>query len=140
MCTPRPPLPAVERAITIHQPFASAIVAGRKTVENRCWEPPSWAVGSWLAIHASAKRDHPLWPDFAHLWPERPAVLPRSCIVGFARLVSVWAPGEAMDDPWAIQGCYAWEWGPVVAIPEPIPCKGALGLWRLPPEVRALLG
>ena len=134
--SPRPAL--VERALTVAQPFASAIVAGGKN-ENRSWYPPAWAVGSWLALHASGKRDHPLWPDYAHLWrPPRP--LQRSAIVGIARLVSVWAPGEADDDPWIVPGCVLWEFGQRVALAEPIHCNGALGLWRLPPDIAARLG
>ena len=37
--------------------------------------------------------------------------------------------------PWAIQDQYHVELTAVRSLPEPVPCKGALGLWRLPDEV-----
>ena len=39
-------------ALTIHQPWASAIVLGPKRVENRTWRPPATLVGQRLAVHA----------------------------------------------------------------------------------------
>src|ERR1017187_8617813 len=36
--------------------------------------------------------------------------------------------------PWAIQDQYHVELTAVRSLPEPVPCKGALGLWRLPDE------
>ncbi len=32
-------------------------------------------------------------------------------------------------------GRYAWDLSAVVAVPEPIPCRGSLGLWTPPPDV-----
>ena len=42
-------------AITLHQPWASLIALGLKTVETRSWPAPSRLVGHTIAIHA-AKR------------------------------------------------------------------------------------
>jgi hypothetical protein len=39
--------------------------------------------------------------------------------------------------PWAMPDQYHWEFTEVIALPEPVPCKGSLGLWYLPPEVEA---
>ena len=118
------------QAITIHQPFASAIAAGAKTIENRSWAPPARMVGEWVAIHASAQRhDHPLWPQFAPLW-RPPWTLPRAAVVGIARLIAVHPPGVS-DSPWAIPECWGWEFADARPV-EPAPCTGALGFWRLP--------
>ena len=37
--------------------------------------------------------------------------------------------------PWALQEQYHVELSAVRPLPEPVPCKGALGLWRLPDDV-----
>lgn len=39
-------------------------------------------------------------------------------------------------DPW-FAGPYAWVLDDVVALPEPVPCRGDRGLWPLPPDVLA---
>lgn len=39
--------------LTVHQPWAWAIAAGHKPLENRKWKPPADVLGKYLAIHAS---------------------------------------------------------------------------------------
>lgn len=48
-------------AITVHQPWASLIALGDKTIENRDWLPPPDLVGKWVAIHAGKKFDRNAW-------------------------------------------------------------------------------
>ena len=45
------------------------------------------------------------------------------------------AGGRPGCSPWAIPGEYHWELGCVRPLPDPVPCKGRLGLWRLPEDV-----
>ena len=42
-------------AITLHQPWASLIVLGIKTVETRSWPAPARLVGQRIAIHAGKR-------------------------------------------------------------------------------------
>lgn len=133
------------KALTIWQPWAWAIAARLKPVENRTWAPPSWMIGKYIAIHAGKKveRDR----DAIDVWklmlertaPERKrgiptklvlGELPTSAIVAVARLVRV---VEVSDDPWFV-GPYGWWLEEVVQI-EPIACSGAQGLWDVPIEV-----
>jgi hypothetical protein len=44
-------------ALTIHQPWASAIARGWKSIENRTWPPPPQLFGRHLAIHAGKSFD-----------------------------------------------------------------------------------
>ena len=44
------------KAITLHQPWASLIAEGPKTVETRSWAAPQWLIGKRLAIHAGKTR------------------------------------------------------------------------------------
>lgn len=47
------------RAITLHQPWATLIALGVKTIETRSWSPPASAIGERLLIHAGAKPPKP---------------------------------------------------------------------------------
>ena len=40
------------KAITLHQPWASLIAHGVKSIETRSWAPPQSLVGQRIAIHA----------------------------------------------------------------------------------------
>ena len=42
-------------AITLHQPWASLIALGVKTVETRSWPAPAHLVGQTIAVHASKR-------------------------------------------------------------------------------------
>ena len=42
-------------AITLHQPWASLIALGIKTVETRSWAVPTRLVGQTIAIHAGKR-------------------------------------------------------------------------------------
>ena len=42
-------------AITLHQPWASLIALGVKTVETRSWPAPAHLVGQTIAVHAGKR-------------------------------------------------------------------------------------
>lgn len=134
------------RGLTVKQPWASCISPGPKRIENRTWAPFGLARPHYLAIHAGKTDDDvQAWTAACRLWPQlvdlRPR-LPRSAIVAVARFVEVQEyetvaevsdeAGERMD-PWAC-GPWCWCLGDVVSI-EPVPCRGAQGLWPLPEAV-----
>lgn len=145
-------------ALTVLQPFATAIVWWGKPVENRGWLPGTrLPVGSWLAIHAGA-RDYPgcdeddfrVWiAGFADPLPEKlerrangavwaargyATSLPHSAIVGVGRV------GGFDDRPpgwsgWAHPEQHHWRFDAVVPFVAPVACKGAQGLWTVPDDV-----
>lgn len=43
------------RAITLHQPWATLVALGVKSIETRSWPAPAGAIGERLLIHAAAK-------------------------------------------------------------------------------------
>ncbi|MBU1483148.1 MAG: hypothetical protein KKH12_15910 [Gammaproteobacteria bacterium] len=49
-------------AMTLVQPWASLVVSGSKTVENRGFRPGDWMLGRELAIHAGRRYDD-MWED-----------------------------------------------------------------------------
>lgn len=124
------------KAITITQPWASAIALGIKHVETRSWRTPYRGP---LLIHA-AKGFPPYAREFAEV--ERAlgrvsARVPLGAVVAVARLADV-RPTEdvALEVPPLERlygdytpGRWAWMLDDVRPLGEPIPCKGALGLW-----------
>lgn len=150
------------RAITLHQPWASAILAEVKPWENRTWAPRALLDGGalWLALHAGQATDRSLskvvepatawttrrtgWDRLRDLWPSMPGRRPEDYPRGILGLVRFDGAGaiadypEALGDPWA-SGPVVWRVGRVIRLRDPIPVKGAQGLWTPPPDVRATL-
>lgn len=130
------------RAITVWQPWAWAIVAGHKPVENRSWAPPEALVGEVLVIHAGKKFDF-----------ENEALVEQICgldclppqadargIIGVATLDRVIdAQDGTCEDPLLVSpwfsGRFGWVLRDADAFPTPIECQGKQGLWPVPPEV-----
>ena len=119
------------KAITIKQPWASAIMAGVKRVENRVW---STGIRGPIAIHAGKSID-PAADGIlraAGIDPDQFAAAPRGAILGTVELVDV----VRLDQP-QLPGCYhdltadplatgpiCWVLETPRPLPEPIPCRG----------------
>lgn len=117
------------RALTIRQPWAGAIVHQAKRVENRSWKLPAKHTGSRILIHAGAQPDK----DAIVYGPKLDVY---SAIVGIAAITSYhWSDDGTCCGPWGFASTYHWELADVVALPEPIPAKGALGFWTPPEEI-----
>jgi hypothetical protein len=111
------------RALTVRQPWASLIIAGIKDVENR--SRPLRHRGT-IAVHAGLGTDRDAMAAHGRLLPAYPA----GVIIG---LVDVIGCVRDSASPWAEAGYWHW----LLARPrpcEPLPARGALGLWRLTPE------
>lgn len=147
MSAPAAPFDLRIRGLTIHQPWAWLIAQGHKPIENRTWKPPASAVGGYLAIHAGKKFDPgEVRSDFQWAWINalprhvgafQSALMERlasecGSIIAVARLTG-WI--DASASPWFF-GPIGWTLADVVAI-DPVPCRGAQGLWTLPPDVLA---
>lgn len=134
------------KALTIHQPWAWAIVAGHKKIENRTWRPPLRLIGKRIAIHAGKKRPCPNAQQAVRelAGPESmPNDLPLGVVVGHVLLTGFAAPlwnvvhhpdpfltlSAVQDDPWFI-GPIAWLLDEAVALDQPVPAKGRQGLWE----------
>jgi len=143
------------RALSIQHPWAAAIAYGTKRVENRTWAAPRWAIGQVIAIHASKKPDVSARPPAGESWPDRKMHL--GAVIAVARIFGCHHGDECMlvesavppggrtgCSPWAFRGQWHIELADVRPLLHPVPCKGMLGLWRLPEAVekavRAQLG
>ena len=144
------------KAMTIKPPWSWAISHGPKRIENRTWER---SFRGPLAIHAGKGWDYwgeesPLvWEawrkagwDVYSLDPNHHAMT-LGAVVALADVVDICSKSvgqSSWDDrlvcgcgKWAARGQYHWKLENVRPLAEPVPCKGALGLWTLPAQVEA---
>ena len=147
--------PVALRALTIKQPWASAVAYGSKRVENRTWLT---SYRGLIAIHAGSAVD---WTARKQAWlaaglvpyqagdPRRAweASLPRGAVIAVARLTGCHQarecagrrPDGRLCSPWAARNAWHWELADVHPLRDPVPCPGALNLWRPPAAVSARL-
>jgi hypothetical protein len=151
------------RALTVRPPWSWAIACGGKTVENRGW--PARYRGL-IAIHGGARSrwdpDGQESPLIREAWAARARSRPEAhnsiCVLkkttdwmAFGAVVAVaeltachrpmecWTLTEDMCSDWAAEGQFHWVLANIRPLAEPVPCKGALGLWRLPEDVEKLV-
>lgn len=148
------------KAVSLWQPWASAIACGYKHFETRSWQPPVYLIGQVIAIHAAkrwTKEEQEYFEDFMEdgIPICQEGTPPLGCVVAVARLASYFTSESALriiekhgDDPlWKHEkdlgnfepGRFAWAMRDVIALPSPIPCKGAQGFFNLPTDVEQAL-
>jgi hypothetical protein len=139
------------RGLTVRQPWAFAISHLGKRVENRTWQ--SYYRGL-IAVHAAAgfngddKRMVGVAAELAGVSEKTVAdgAATRGAVVAVARLADVCS--ESLRIGFTMPsacGCGLWAFNQqrhlrlidVRPLAEPVPCKGALGLWTLPDDVEA---
>lgn len=144
------------RALTLTQPWAGLVASGIKLVENRPRKLLAQPTGIRFAIHASREIDDSVFARIYEIAPElhhkladtrekaRWHQLARitSCAIALATIDrhvigDIDASGLPLDQR-------RWYFGPVgyvlrdvVALAEPVPCRGMLGFWTLPDDVAA---
>ena len=142
------------RALSLTQPWASLVAQGAKRIETRSWATP---YRGWIAIHAAkafpreCQRLLEVEPFLTALNCP-PDELRRGAILAVVRLRGCFQCGKDQGGhgvpglvlpPVAPElsfgdyspGRYAWVFDDLRPLGRPIPCKGALGGWRLPAEV-----
>lgn len=142
------------RAITVKQPWAWAIAFAGKDIENRSAGSTYrglLAVHAGLSFSARGSHDPRILASARRL--DAPKIdrreLPMGAVIALAELVDV-HPDAGCCRPWG-ESSYVETSGrrrtavhhlvleEIRPLPEPLPCRGALGLWRLPADVAALL-
>lgn len=139
------------KGLTLYQPYAGLIASGAKKIETRSW-PTSYR--GPVAIHAGRSIDQGAFEvgmihkALAASGMLTPHALPRGAIVAVADLVDVQRmveynrPSPLDAEYWFgdyTPGRFMWYLANVRRLSEPVPCKGALGLWMVPPEIEALI-
>lgn len=131
-------------AITLHQPWAHLVAHHGKDIENRTWPPPAKLIGRRIAIHA-AKYTPSERRFSAATWLKNREIhvrafgheMRKGCVVAVATISGALKPSPDVEtnEKWWITGHYGWLLDQVVALKEPIPCKGAQRIWYLPDDV-----
>lgn len=154
------------RALTFWRPWPDAILRGGKNCENRPAPPPKNLLGKTIALHAGKRYELGDW-EYPILWmPPSKEDSPEG-IVGTAKILgAIWVRDGFPNTYFVPPGTYEdelnslierlrglpghnqrlgspWFSGPVgillddvIAI-DPVPCKGAMGYWRVPPTIAA---
>src|SRR6202161_3174427 len=112
-----------QRALSIRQPWAWAIVEGLKPVENRSW--PTNYRGP-LLIHAGLREDHLGWLALDRMGIDFPDDVQTGGIIGGVDLVDC---VRGYDSPWAIDGCWHWVLDAARSLPFR-PMRGQLGIFN----------
>lgn len=143
-------VPIVTHALTLIQPWATAIVRCGKDVENRPWAPPESMLGRYIAIHAGVKTDEAARSVLAEHFECMREPLPRAGVIGTARIAGFIRSdrsGElrsnlsdralylALASSWCDPDAKVhWVLDEPLAYDVVLPMPGRLGLWALPAE------
>ncbi|MFC0602242.1 hypothetical protein [Streptomyces palmae] len=116
------------RGITIRQPWATCILAGKRT-ENR---PMNWPWRGWILIHAGKRMDRPALHDSLVATAIRGRHLHQGAVIGIARLTDCHPDlgPERCTSPWAQRDTHHLVLDDVHELPLPVPARGALPAWR----------
>jgi len=129
------------KALTLQRPWPGAIARLGKRIENRTWAAPRSIIGQRIAIHAGAAFDR---EGTDWIWRVTGAALKLAEPQGIVMTVLVTAcyPIDALPldlrSLWAC-GPECWILADPIVLPKPITCRGALGLWTVPPEIERRL-
>ena len=136
------------KALTIWRPWPAAIChpsPQAKRVENRTWSPPRYLWRQDFAIHAGKTYERDAVGFIGALLGEELARGPAFAegIVAVARLagyrdvsgVAWWTSTPKHDGGEWFVGPVGWLLDDVRVLREPVPCRGAQGLWTVPGDV-----
>lgn len=135
-----------DAALTVCQPFAELIARGDKPIENRKWFADYRGP---VAIHAGKSRgwlepgDESAYPGMAFgaivAVASLVACLPRAYTMSPSAATVNWGRWAHLVNHEHAEGPWCWVLEDVRRLASPIPCGGALGLWRIPALVTVQL-
>ncbi|MGP4004474.1 hypothetical protein [Streptomyces sp. 8N706] len=115
------------RGITVRQPWATCILAG-KDVENR---PKPWSWRGWVLLHAGKKMESAVLRDPLVARAIRDRQLHLGAVIGVARITGCHQDdGPELCSPWAQRGAHHLVLADVQELALPVPADGAVGPWR----------
>lgn len=132
------------KALSLREPFAALIAAGKKKIETRSWNTH---YRGELYIHASAakiKRNDLRAQELLELIPNEPlryGMVVCKCTLTDCRYMDAAFLREMERKPLEKlcgdyrEGRYAWILEDIEVLPVSFPAKGMLGLWTLEPKI-----
>ena len=129
--------PTGDRVLSVQEPWCSLLLSAHKPIENRTWATP---YRGWVWLHTGTK------PAYGpRSWPSLAAYLPGDvplpsyeslrfrCVLGRAWLADCLPLQElpaSLRRHWSAEGPVCWIFERPEVLPEPIPAKGMLNLWK----------
>jgi hypothetical protein len=123
------------RMLSVRQPHAWAICSGHKDVENRTWRFP-YEMPCTIGIQAGIRTDPDGLDAPLDVPDDLPDDLPRGCALGLVNVISDHDSSECLQpdgtlcSPWAVTGHRHWVLAHPRLLDQPLPCRGALNLFR----------
>ncbi len=124
------------KALTLWQPYATAIASELKRFETRSW---STSYRGLLAIHAAKRPLGPYDQKLAETYALDPGTLPLGAVVAIVELqeciamtpefIRQQSPQEIAFGDWR-PGRFAWRLRLVERMKKPLPASGKQGLWN----------
>lgn len=138
------------KALTIRAPWAWAVFYSGKNVESRTASIGLGALeGQRLAVHVASRRapwdaiaqgTYPPDVPWAVLVRDLdPLLSPTGVIAGTVRVGPTFPPGVVHPSPWALPGHWVTELTDPLPLRDPVPAKGRLGVWTVPPHLEAAM-
>jgi hypothetical protein len=124
------------KALTIQEPWLSCILYYGKDVENRSYRFPKELIDKQIALHTSKKIDRYELTAVKSKYGIVVDPLPGGQIVAIARITKSFINS---DSPWAVERNIHWSIVVDRILKTPIPARGQLGLWTVPPEAEAMI-
>jgi activating signal cointegrator 1 len=128
------------KALSLTQPYATLVATGAKQFETRSWKT---SYRGPLAIHAAKgfPTEARQFAAMEHTLGRLPGRVPLGCIVAVVTVVDMLPTEEAKLGVSALErlygdyswGRWAWKLRDVKMLKEPIPARGAQGLWNWEP-------
>ena len=106
------------KVLTVRQPWASLIVSGMKSIENRNW---TTSFRGRLLIHAGKTIEQTEWNEMFD-------ALPTGAILGSVDVVDVVRDSTS---EWAEADSFHWILANAIEFDSSIPATGKLGLWNV---------
>lgn len=130
------------KALTLWRPWGNAILRWGKDIENRTWSPPADIIdqGLPIAIHNGKQIDgEGAGAIMVALKGERSAfgmdayelLGPAGYVIGVVCVTGVCRESKSK---W-FAGPVGWCLADPIALPTPVRCRGAQGLWDLPADI-----
>lgn len=143
--------------LTVHRPWGFGFSDLGKGIENRDWLPPEDQVGGWIALHAGLRLDMEALAWLREAGFELPddggptGIVAVGHLAGAVELVDqgmryplgdraacrAIAESRLHGKPWLF-GRFGWCFDEVVPV-DPVPCRGAQKLWRVPADETELV-
>ncbi len=114
------------KALTMRQPWLSLLIDGEKPCEYRSW---STSYRGPVLLHAGRARDTTMDARVCDDAP-RGVIVAQAMLDAIYHLTAEDAEVLTTDHETPVVGAYAWWFSRITPLPQPIPYRGALGLWE----------